>query len=148
MPTTVSAMKRKSIVSARRSEVSPATTASTSTSTSKRRLVRRSAALAPCRPSNPILFRISVAMGRSESKAKGRKGRSTGGDVVRGRRFLLHLALDDLALHRADHVDQQPADQVIALVLQGPGEQFHALDLEHLAVDVLGAHAGSHAALD
>src|SRR5687768_3059712 len=132
MLTIVSATPRKSMVSARRSVVSPAMFASISTSTSKRRLVRRSAALAPCRPSKPILCRTIVDT------------RSAGGRVGGGaRRLLLHLALDDLPLHRADHVDEQATDQVIALVLQGPGEQLRPLDLEPVAFQILGPHPGA-----
>src|SRR5262245_26337502 len=109
------------MVSASRSDVCASTSgASTSRSTSKRRVLRRSTAVAPCRPSKPIFLRTMVVM---PSRGLGRRG------------FLLHLALDDLALDRADHVDEQARDQVVVLVLQGPPVQRLALDRERLALD-------------
>src|SRR5688572_4419965 len=123
------------MVSARRSETWAASSgASISMSTSKRREPRRSAAVAPCRPSKPMRESTTVGMSASLPRV--------------GESFLLHLALDDLALDRTDHVDQQPPGQVVALVLQGPAIEGHPLHGEGLALDVQRLDGGPHAPLD
>src|SRR5262245_30626136 len=116
-------------------------------STSNRREVRRSSAVAPCRPSKPMRDRTSVAMAISIYHGNALAGflRSAFGfGSGRRRGLFLHLALDDLALDRPHHVDEQARRQVVVLMLQRPGEQGLALDGEGLPLDVEGPYLGPH----
>ena len=55
---------------------------------------------------------------------------------------LFDFALDQIALERAQMVDEKNSVQVIDLVQQGAREQIFAGDFEGFAFDVLGAHGG------
>src|SRR3954463_10346515 len=128
------------MVSASRSETCGASSgASTSMSTSNRRVLRRSAAVVPCRPSKPRRERTRVGITTAPSS-----------DAVAGFSggFPLPLSLDDLALDRPDDVDEQSPGQVVVLVLERPGIQGLPLDLEGLAVEIGGPDHRAHSALD
>src|SRR6185437_10225783 len=57
---------------------------------------------------------------------------------------LLDLALDQVALERADVRDEQFSIQVIGLMLQRASQQLFAFRFEPLAFDILRAHRTLH----